>query len=144
MSIHRIRVFVSHSWTYSKHYEKIREWLFDTNWTAGGAQLAFEDYSVPKEHPIHNAPNSLALADEIYAQIAPCHVVVIPTGMYVDHSKWIQKEIDAAVRYAKPILGVNPWGQIRKASVVQAAARDVVGWRSDKVVSGVRNLYCTG
>lgn len=144
MSVHRVHVFVSHSWAHSEHYERIHGWLFGKAWRFGQAGVVFKDYSVPKDDPIHDAPNALALEAAIYRRISRCHVVVIPTGMYATCSEWIQKEIAGAKQYSKPILAVNPWGQIRKASVVQAAATEVVGWKRDRVVNGVWNLYYRG
>ncbi len=41
----------------------------------------------------------------------------------------------------KPILGVNPWGQERKSSVVATAAKETVGWNSKSVVDGIWRLY---
>ena len=29
MSMYNVDVFISHSWTYSEHYEKLYEWIFD-------------------------------------------------------------------------------------------------------------------
>ncbi len=95
-STHRIHIFVSHSWAYSTHYEKLTDWIFGSNWRVGQASLVFLDYSVPKDDPIHNPPSDKALKDAIYRRIARSHVVVIPTGMYVNYSNWIQKEIDGA------------------------------------------------
>ena len=65
--------------------------------------LVFLDYSVPKDDPIHNAPSERALREAIYRKIARSHVVVIPTGMYVNYSKWIKKEIGGATEKNKPI-----------------------------------------
>ena len=141
MSTHRIHIFISHSWAYSTHYDKLTEWIFDRNWRIGQASLVFLDYSVPKDDPIHNAPSDKALKDAIYRRIARSHVVVIPTGMYVNYSKWIQKEVDGAREKEKPILAVNPWGQQRISSVVADAADRTVGWNSKTVVDGIWKLY---
>ena len=99
------------------------------------------DYSVPKDDPIHNAPSARDLRDAIYRKIVRSRVVVIPTGMYVNYSKWIQKEIDGAREKEKPVLGVNPWGQQRVSRVVADAADKLVGWRKKSVVDGIWNLY---
>jgi hypothetical protein len=104
MSTHQIHVFISHSWSYSGHYEKLAEWIFKGGWRVGRASLDFRDYSVPREDPIHNANNDRQLREAIYDKIGRSHVIVIPTGMYAEHSKWIQKEIDGAKFYRKPIL----------------------------------------
>jgi len=101
------------------------------------------NYSVPKNDPIHNATSDRQLREAIYAQISRSHVVVIPTGMYAQYSKWIQKEIEGAQLYQKPILAVNPWGQHRKSSVVANAAAKLAGWNSKSVVEGTWSLCNT-
>jgi len=141
MSTRQIHVFISHAWTYSQHYDTLASWIFGEPWSAGQASLDFRDYSVPKNNPIHNAPNTLALQQAIFNQIARSHVVVIPCGMYANHSKWIQKEIDAANAYEKPILSVNPWGQERTADIVVSNAHDRVGWNKQPLVNAIWNLY---
>ena len=73
-------VFISHSWTYSEHYEKLYEWIFDTPWNVDGVPLVFNDQSVPKDDPIHDAPTKRALKDAILQRIDVSGVVVVPTG----------------------------------------------------------------
>lgn len=141
MSTHRIHIFISHSWSYSGQYETLAGWISDRSWSVGQASLFLCDYSVPKTDPILNASNDKQLRDAIYAKIARSHVIVIPTGMYAHHSKWIGKEIDGAAYYSKPVLAVNPWGQLRTASVVNAAAAKTVGWDSSSVVKAIWDLY---
>ncbi|MGC6536090.1 MAG: TIR domain-containing protein [Candidatus Puniceispirillaceae bacterium] len=104
-----LSIFISHSWQYSEHYEKLREWIFDEQWSHGGVNLNFNDYSVPKDDPIHNAPNAQLLQNAIEALILRSDIVVIPTGMYSNYSKWIEKELQGAQKYRKPVLAVNPW-----------------------------------
>ena len=141
MSTRQIHVFISHSWAYSGHYDKLSSWIFDGKWSIGQASLDFRDYSVPRDNPIHNAPSDRALKEAIYNQIARSHVIVIPTGMYASYSKWIGKEIDGAKYHSKPILAVNPEGQERKSSVVTTNADDIAGWTSKTVVSKIWGLY---
>lgn len=141
MSTHRIHLFISHSWAYSGHYAKLYEWIFANGWRYGQAKLLFSDYSVPKDDPIHTAPSDTELQEAINRKIARSHVVVIPTGMYVNYSKWINKEIDGATKKNKPILGVNPWGQLRVSSVVASVADKTVGWNKKSVVRAIWELY---
>ena len=96
---------------------------------------------MPQNDPIHNANNDAQLRRALYNQIAKSHVIVIPTGMYASYSKWIQKEIDGAGEYGKPILAVNPWGAQRTSADVKDAANKVVGWNADSVVGGIWELY---
>jgi len=141
MSTRQIHVFISHAWAHSGHYDTLAEWIFNNNWSVGQASLDFRDFSVPKGDPIHNANNDKQLKDAIFNKISRSHVIVIPTGMYANYSKWIQKEIDGANGYSKSILAVNPWGQQRISSVVAGAAHKTVGWNKDSVVSGIWDLY---
>ena len=140
MSTHNINIFISHSWSYSEHYDKLANWIFEENYTVGQASLNFNNFSVPRDDPIHNAGTN-ELKNKIYKKIALCHVVVIPTGMYANYSKWIQKELDGADHYDKPVLAVNPWGQERTSSIVQDSASQTVGWNKKAVVDAIWNLY---
>lgn len=141
MSTRQIHVFISHSWSYSNHYQTLSDWIFRSVCSRGQASLDFRDFSVPRNDPIHNASNDTQLKNAIYKKISCSHVVIIPTGMYVNHSKWIEKELDGAIHYNKPILAVNPWGQERKPSIVQQKATKSVGWNKESVVNGIWNLY---
>lgn len=141
MSTKIIHIFISHSWSYSSHYATLADWIFNKNWSVGQASLVFRNYSVPQNDPIHNANNDRQLRDALHNQIARSHVIVIPTGMYTAYSKWIQKEIDGANFYSKPILAVNPWGAQRTSIDVKDAANKVVGWNSESVVKGIWELY---
>ena len=141
MSTHRVHVFISHSWSYSGHYETLASWIFDEKQSYGQASIEFHDYSVPRSHPIHNMSSDAELRSAIYNQIMRSHVIVIPMGMYTHYSKWIRKEIDGASIYGKPILGVNPWGQLRTSSVVVQAAAKTVGWNRGPVVNAIWDLY---
>ncbi len=141
MSTRQIHVFISHAWSYSSHYDTLANWIFNHSWSVGQASLDFRDYSVPRNDPIHNASNDAQLRQALYNQISRSHVIVIPTGMYANYSKWIQKEIDGSVTHSKPILAVNPWGAQRTSSVVSNNATKTVGWNKNSVVSGIWGLY---
>ena len=133
----RMNVFISHSWAYSEHYNKLTEWIFDENWTVNDQRINFVNTSVPRDNPIHNAPRAKQLQDAIFMRIIDSHVVLIPTGMYANYSKWIRKEIDGARLYRKPIVAVDPWAQKRTSSVVASAATESVGWNKQSIVSAV-------
>jgi len=141
MSIRQIHVFISHAWDYSGHYDTLASWIFGERWRVGQASLDFRDYSIPKNNPIHSVTSTKALQDAIFNQIARSHVVVIPSGMYAAHSNWIQKEIDGAKLYSKPILAVNPWGQQKKAGVVLNNADEGVGWNKQPLINAIWQLY---
>jgi len=143
MSKHQIHVFVSHAWAYSEHYETLSNWIFNESWSVGQASLQFNDFSVPKNDPIHNANSDSQLKNAIFNKISRSHVIVIPSGMYASYSKWIQKEIQGAKQHSKPILAVNPFGQLRKSGIVTSNANIAVGWQKQSVIDGIWNLYNT-
>lgn len=140
MSTKQIHVFISHSWAYSDHYDRLSEWIFK-DWRLGQASLVFCDFSVPKNDPIQNANNDLQLKKAIYDKIYRSHVVIIPTGMYAHHSKWIKKEIEGANEFRKPILAVNPHGQERRDGVVLDNADEFVGWNEQPLINAIWKLY---
>ncbi len=64
-------IFISHSWTYRNHYERFIE-FFESD-----LYFYYRNYSVPKDDPIHNAPNQSALYEAIKRQIAPVNVYLV-------------------------------------------------------------------
>ena len=51
----------------------------------------------------------------------------------------INKEIEMAKKYNKPIIAVQPWGAERTSSIVKNAADVIVGWNAKSVANAVRN-----
>jgi hypothetical protein len=135
-----ISVFVSHSWSYGDHYEKMYDWIFQEKWNSDGEAIIFSNTSVPRSDPIHNANNTAELQRRIYERIQASHIVVCPMGMYSTHSTWIERELDGALLYKRPILAVNPWAQERKSSVVRSRANHEVGWNKKSVIEGIWKL----
>jgi len=135
-----MNVFISHSWAYSEHYDRLAEWIFGEVWSVGTQRVHFFDTSVPRDNPIHYAPSDAALKNAIYARLQSSHVVVIPTGMYASYSKWIGKEIEGAKLYNRPIVAVDPWAQERTSSVVAEAAKETVGWNKQSIINAVWRL----
>lgn len=144
---HQIQVFISHSWTYSNHYDTLRKWLFEQRWWLPyHAKLVFHDRSVSKTDPIDAPPNSPELYFAVFGKMYISDVIVIPTGMYAHHSTWIRREIEFARALAKPILGVNLWGHERHSSVVTGAATAMAKWNSLSIVRKIwalsqHNIY---
>ena len=141
MSTKQIHVFISHAWSYSNHYDTLADWIFNEQWSVGQASLDFRDYSVPRHDPIHHANNDAQLRAALNDKISRSHVIVIPTGMYASYSKWIQKEVDGANYFGKPILAVNPHGQQRVSGIVADNAHSQVGWNKKPVINGIWKLY---
>ena len=58
--------------------------------------------------------------------------------MYASYSKWIDYEINEAIRFGKPIIGLRPWGQERVPSKILNNATKMVGWNRDSLISAIR------
>jgi hypothetical protein len=130
-------IFISHSWAYSDAYEKLIKLLEKKPY------FSFKDHSVPKNDPIHNAPNSTKLYEAIVRQMRSCHIVIIMAGVYSTYSTWINKEIWIAnneFSYKKPILGVKPWANTRVSSTVQNNSDRLVGWNSSSIVGAIKEI----
>jgi len=128
-------LFISHSWSYGDAYEKLVA-LLDA-----APNFLYRNYSVPKDDPVHNAPNVEALYKAIKNQMVFCDVVLIMAGKYATYSKWIQREIQIAKRdFDKPIVAIRPWANEQISSVVSDAADRLVGWNTSSIVSAIREL----
>ena len=126
------RIFISHSWAYSDAYDKVESFLRQEG-------VSFYNHSVPKDDPIHTNGTDKELSEAIEAKIKGCSCVIILAGVYATYSKWINKEIEMAQKYNKPIIAVQPWGADRTSSVVKEAATVIVGWNAKSVANAVRN-----
>ncbi|MBU3668917.1 MAG: molecular chaperone Tir [Candidatus Taylorbacteria bacterium] len=129
-------IFISHSWAYGDAYDKLIKMLDDD------PRFNYKDYSVPKDDPIHDAPNSYALSQAIQNQMRFCDVIIILAGVYSTYSDWINKEIALAKGFTnpKPILAIEPWASEKTSSVVKNNADKIVKWNTSSIVNGIREL----
>lgn len=97
----------------------------------------WRNYSVPQHDPLGTKTDA-QLRRALARQIAPVNCFLVVAGMYVNHRKWIQQELDIAKGYGKPVVAVSPWGQKRTPSAIRNVAREIVGWRTASIVAAVR------
>jgi hypothetical protein len=100
----------------------------------------YENYSVPKEDAIDAVTEEGIKRELREKQIKPASVVIALAGLYSTYSDWIGKEIRIADEEEKPILGVEPWGSDRTSDYVEAEADKMVGWNTESIVEGIRDL----
>ena len=100
-------------------------------------RFLWRNYSVPEHDPLKTRTDR-GLEAKLHNQIGPTNIVIILAGMYATHSKWIKKEIKIAKSYRKPIIGIQPRGRQRTPVDVQAAAKTMVGWNTQSIVSAIR------
>jgi len=128
-------LFISHAWRYNEDYYRLVDMLNKA------PNFKWRNYSVPEHDPVldpDDPEDEETLTEALRRQIKPVNCVLILCGMYVAYSKWIQKEIDIAVEYGKPIIGIKPWGQEKIPQAVSKVAKEIVGWNTDSIVSAIR------
>lgn len=125
-------LFISHSWVYSDAYSELMELL------SNAPYFNFKNYSVPKDDPIHNAPNDYQLRAAIKNQMQHASCVLILAGVYATYSKWINIEIQLAQEMGKKIIAIQPWAAQRTSQVVKNSADEIVGWNTDSIVKAIR------
>lgn len=128
-------LFISHSWSYSDAYEGLLDLL------NSDPSFKYNNYSVPKNDPIHNAPNERLLRAAIKEQMSHASCVLILAGVYATYSKWINIEIDLAktgFRYPKKIIAVEPWGAERTSVVVKSNADNIVKWQTKSIINAIK------
>ena len=125
-------LFISHSWAYSDAYEKL------VNLLNAKPYFDYNNYSVPKNDPIHNAPYEYQLKEAIRKQMQPASCVLIMAVVYSTYSKWINIEIELAKSMNKKIIAIEPWGSEKTSRTVKNAADVIVGWNTDSIVDAIR------
>jgi hypothetical protein len=126
-------LFLSHSWAHSNDYEGLLDAL------KRDMTFKFRDFSVPKNDPVHTNGTDKQLYDAIENKIRPTSAVLILAGVYSTYSKWINKEIEIAQSYQKPIIGIKPWGNERISTTVSNAADEMVFWHTDSIINAIRS-----
>lgn len=128
----KYNIFISHSWTYGEHYERL------INFLDSDRNFIYKDYSVPKDDPIHNAKDTKKLREAIERKIKPASVILILAGVYASYSTWIQIEIDIAKKYGKPIIAIELWGAEKTSCAAKEAANQIVGWNSASIIEAIK------
>lgn len=131
--LHDYRLFISHAWSYSERYERAVKFLNEAN------NFSWINYSVPESDAFPRMSNA-ELTEAMRRQIRPTQCVVIVSGMYINHSNWIQFEMDFAKSLGKPILGIRRWGEQRTPQSVVDCADEMVSWNSASIVDAIRRL----
>lgn len=126
-------LFLSHVWRSSQNGEYYRLVRLLENAT----YFRWRNYSVPQHDPLGTKTDA-QLRYALDRQIARINCFLVIAGMYVNHRKWIQQELEIAEGYGKPVVAVSPLGQQRTPSAVQSVAKEIVGWRAASVVAAVR------
>ena len=129
-------LFISHSWKYSKVYDRLVEMLRDYSY------FTFLNYSVPEKDPldISGKRYESKLREAIEKQMRLCSVVLVIAGKYASYSDSIGMELDVAEEMGKPILAIEPWGSEATSQRAKEVASEVVRWNSSAIIDAIRRL----
>lgn len=125
-------IFISHSWTYNNAYENLLGLLNNV------PNFKYKNYSVPKNDPIHNAPNDRLLRLAIRNQMQRASCILVLAGVYSTYSKWIKIELELATEMGKKIIAIEPWGSERTSVIVKSYADEIVKWQGSSIVKAIR------
>lgn len=126
-------LFLSHVWRREHNSEYYRLVSLLTS----ASNFRWRNYSVPEHDPLGVKTNR-QLQQALDRQIRAVNCVLVVSGMYVNYRQWIQEEINIAIGYNKPIIGIIPWGQRRVPTEVQRIAHEMVGWQTASIVAALR------
>lgn len=136
-SLFPYHIFISHAWKYGSSYDRLEEML-DT-----APNFKYFNYSAPEDKPLHNLDTTdVKKKSEIEAaidrKIAVSSCVLVISGMYYIHRKWMQYEIDTARRMKKPIIAIRPFGAQVIPREISLVATEIVGWNTSSIVEAIR------
>ncbi|KKL10133.1 hypothetical protein LCGC14_2558880 [marine sediment metagenome] len=127
----RYRIFISHAWTYNASYYRLVEMLDSM------PNFHWENYSVPEDAPLPTKTKR-ELNQALINQIKPTNIIIILAGMYVNYREWIEREINIADDFQKPIIGIVPRGAQVTPLAVSNVARIMVGWNTNSIIDAIR------
>ena len=128
------KLFISHAWDRSEDYDGVIDLL------RSDPEFKFEDLSAPEHRPLLTSPelprSNRFFIKQLDDRIKSAECVLILAGMYCGHRAWIQSEIEAALEFKTPLIGVAPRGQERIPVEVSRVA-EMVRWNSKSIVEAI-------
>lgn len=82
--------------------------------------------------------NKSEITSAIKRKIKPVNAVVVISGMYANNREWMEKEIEIAQEYSKPIIAVKPWGNTNVPTYIQNVSDVIVAWNTSSIVGAIR------
>lgn len=125
-------IFISHSWKYEEQYTTVKGQINDSN-------LDWTNMSVESDNPKDTKTDG-ELKQLIDNNIRNSTGVIILAGMYTNSSKWIDKEIDIALKYNKPIIGIRPRGNERIPTKISDNT-EMINWNSSSLINTIKEHF---
>lgn len=135
--IRTFNIFISHAWKYGDSYDRLVALLDNASF------FSYKNFSAPKDNPLTNTDgtsvkNKSQITSAIDNKIKLVNCVIVISGMYYNNREWMEKEIEIAQKYNKPIIAVKPWGNTLMPTHIQVVADTTVGWNTDSIVDAIK------
>lgn len=127
------RLFISHSWTYHDAKDTMVRFLDKLG-------LDYQSLYIPKKDPIHETGTDQQLLSAITEKIKRSTCLIILAGVYSYYDKWIEKEIEVARAYGKPIIAIQPWSNDKTSDIVRKNANRIVKWQGKCIVDAIKDI----
>ena len=59
--------------------------------------------------------------------------------MYANNREWMEKEIEIAQNYNKPIISIKPWGNTKTPVYIQNIADIEVAWNTNSIIQAIKD-----
>ena len=125
------KVFISHSWDHVDALKRLRNLLNKRNYF----KVKFKEAS--PDNPIKSEKNK-DIRLKLSNRIKTSDVVLGIAGVYASYSDWMEWELNTAIKYNIPIIGVVPWGHINTSRIVSNKAIEIVHWNTESIVAAIR------
>lgn len=135
--IRTFNIFISHAWKYGDSYDKLVALLDNASY------FRYKNFSAPEYNPLTNTDgtpvtNKSQITSAIDNKIKLVNCVIVISGMYYNNREWMEKEIEIAQKYNKPIIAVKPWGNTLMPTDIQVVADTTVNWNTDSIVDAIK------
>ena len=130
-SIQNFNVFISHSCEKSEEYNRFQAMITDC------ASFSFKNISRPQGKDVDHCSDEDSI-QELENQIKSTHLVIILSGMYPNHSKWIDLEMKLAKEADMPMIGIRSCEALRVPSLVSKNVTELVRWNTKSIINSIR------
>lgn len=127
-------IFITHAWRYHDDWTRLCE-LLDQS-----PGVSWRNFSVPWFDPVMdpNTENGARMVRRwLESQIVPVSVVVFLGGVYAVKSarKWLDLEVEMALRNNKPIVGMPAFGETELPGDIHPMISATASWDTQTLVT---------
>ena len=128
-------IFITDFVDFKPAHDTIVKWIneSDINWSNMSQIVTYS----PHNQQFNNDVDYL-----LENKIKTSSLLVLVLDMYnaKENKFWINKEVEIALKYNKPILATENWNHEDLPTKIQEAPNKFVNWQRDAVINGIKDL----